>query len=339
MITGIAVKVKDDSQDMSWQRGIVTAVRDPIELLRLLELPVETYQKALSINNEFKLFVPLAYVAKMKKGDWDDPLLKQVLPLVEENELVSGFVSDPVGDLNSEISPGVLHKYQGRVLMITTGACAVHCRYCFRRHYPYVESIAEKNNWQKTLEAIKADTSLSEVILSGGDPLMLSDDKLQQMCAELAEIPHVKTLRFHTRLPLFLPERINADFLAWSQSLDIQKVMVIHANHANELDHNVEASLKKLSEAGFTLLNQSVLLKGVNDNLESLQNLSQVLFSMGVLPYYLHQLDRVQGAAHFEVKKTNAINLHERLREALPGYLVPRLVTEISGKRSKQTLV
>lgn len=339
MITGIAVKVKDEYQDKSWQQGLATAIRNPQALLALLDLSFDEYKSRLSVDNKFKLFVPLSYVAKMKKRDWNDPLLKQVLPLSDEDQEVFGFNHDPVGDMNAEISSGVLQKYQGRVLLITTGACAVHCRYCFRRHYPYVESIAEKNNWHDTLATIKRDNSLTEVILSGGDPLMLSDNKLRKMCFELAEIPHVKTIRFHTRLPLFLPERINDDFLAWSNELDVQKVMVIHANHANELDDAVAISLKKLSNAGFTLLNQSVLLKGVNNNLQSLMDLSHGLFSMQVLPYYLHQLDKVQGAAHFEVDKNEAIALVADLKNHLPGYLVPRLVNEISGERSKQALV
>jgi len=339
MITGIVVKVKDEYQDKSWQRGLATAIRNPQALLALLDLSFDEYKAKLSVDNTFKLFVPLSYVAKMKKGDWNDPLLKQVLPLSYEDQEIVGFNRDPVGDMNAEISSGVLQKYHGRVLLITTGACAVHCRYCFRRHYPYVESMAEKNNWQDTLTAIKGDSSLTEVILSGGDPLMLSDNKLRKMCFELAEIPHVKTLRFHTRLPIFLPERINKEFLTWSNELNVQKVMVIHANHANELDDAVAMSLDKLSNAGFTLLNQSVLLSGINDNVQSLVDLSHALFSMKVLPYYLHQLDKVQGAAHFEVDKNEAIALVADLKDHLSGYLVPRLVKEFSGERSKQVLV
>ena len=343
MITGIAVKVKDESllerKQSSWQQELASAVRDPLELLELLGLSKEQYQEKISLDNDFKLLVPLSYVAKMRKGDWDDPLLKQVLPLSDEHSVVKGFNVDPVGDLAAEVSSGVLQKYQGRVLLITTGACAVHCRYCFRRHFPYVESLAEKNNWQDTLSVIRNDSSVAEVILSGGDPLMLTDQKLKAMCFELAKIPHVKTLRFHTRLPIFLPNRINDDFLAWSKALALQKVMVIHANHKHELDKAVADALNKLSNVGYTLLNQSVLLKGVNDSADALIGLSQKLFSMKVLPYYLHQLDKVHGAAHFEVESRRAILLMEVLRDHLPGYLVPRLVNEVSGKRSKQPLV
>ena len=275
----------------------------------------------------------------MKKGDWNDPLLKQVLPVLDEIHDVSGYLSDPVGDLKAEISPGVLNKYQGRVLLVTTGACAVHCRYCFRRHFPYAQSTPDKKHWLQTLATIRRDLSLSEVILSGGDPLMLTDSRLKEMCTELAAIPHIKTLRFHSRVPLFLPERVTEAFLAWTSQLPLKKVMVIHANHANELDGTVDLALAGLRAAGFTLLNQSVLLKGVNDTVEALAHLSERLFEAQVLPYYLHQLDKVQGASHFAVETNQGIDLMKSLRTRLPGYLVPKFVVEISGKRSKQAIV
>ncbi|MEH6457912.1 MAG: KamA family radical SAM protein, partial [Cocleimonas sp.] len=245
----------------------------------------------------------------------------------------------PVGDLESEISPGVLHKYQGRVLLVTTGACPVHCRYCFRREFPYVDSIPDKKHWQQTLDKIKHEQSIHEVIFSGGDPLMLSDARLQKMCTDIAAIGHVTTIRFHTRVPIFLPERITVEFLSWLGELNVNKVMVIHSNHANELDDSVGAALLSLRNSGVTLLNQAVLLKGINDSVEVLEALLQRLFSFQVLPYYLHQLDRVKGSAHFEVDKRSALNLIESLRNKLPGYLIPRLVEEVSGKRSKQTIV
>lgn len=339
MITVNALKVKGVSQDnylySTWQSALANAVRDPYELLRLLDLTDDKYRKKLYLSDNFKLLVPHSYVAKMKKRDWNDPLLKQVLPIQDETKSVVGFVADPVGDLNAVISSGVLQKYQGRVLLITTGACAVHCRYCFRRHFPYASSMPDKNKWQETLLSIQKDKSIHEVILSGGDPLMIPDDRLQTMCEDIAQIPHVKTLRFHTRIPIFLPERINSTFLEWATALPIQKVMVIHANHANELDKVVGETLAKLHEAGFTLLNQSVLLKGVNDRVETLRVLSHQLFSLKVLPYYLHQLDKVEGGAHFEVDRKQAIKLLKDLKKCLPGYLTPRLVEEISGERSK----
>ena len=339
MITVNALKVKDESQDNlpsgSWQTALANAIRDPNELLQLLELSEGEYKKQLYLPDNFKLLVSRSYIKKMKKGDWDDPLLRQVLPIQDEAKIVAGFVADPVGDLNAVISSGVLQKYQGRVLLITTGACAIHCRYCFRRHFPYANSMPDKDKWQETLLSIQKDKSIHEVILSGGDPLMIPDERLQIMCEDIAKISHIKTLRFHTRMPIVLPERINSAFLRWTKKLPIKKVMVIHANHANELDQDVGAYLKKLHEADFTLLNQSVLLKGVNDNVNALSELSHRLFSFQVLPYYLHQLDKVEGAAHFEVDRAEAIQLQKRLKKCLPGYLVPRLVEEISGERSK----
>ena len=344
MITVNTLKVKevsqvtDDNIKVTWQGALVSAVRDPLELLKLLDLDVITYQKKVHHPERFKLLVPLSYIAKMKKGDFNDPLLKQVLPVKDETQPFAGFLADPVGDLDSVLSSGVLQKYQGRVLLITTGACAVHCRYCFRRHFPYAESMPDKEKWQKTLKNICDDTSIHEVILSGGDPLMIPDARLKAMCEDLANIPHVKTLRFHTRIPIFLPERIHSDFLYWLEKLPVQKVMVIHANHANELDQTVGDILTGLREAGVTLLNQSVLLKNVNDSVEVLATLSHRLFEFQVLPYYLHQLDKVDGAAHFEVDRADAIRLINALKKMMPGYLVPKLVEEVSGERCKRTL-
>jgi len=345
MITANALKVKEVSQltfnnvdNDSWQGALANAIRDPQALLNLLDLSESKYRSRLHHTEKFKLLVPLSYAAKMKKGDWDDPLLKQVLPVLDETKAVAGFMADPVGDLDAVISSGVLQKYQGRVLLITTGACAVHCRYCFRRHFPYASSMPDKDKWQETLASIRNDKSIHEVILSGGDPLMIPDERLKLMCSDLAEIPHIKTLRFHTRIPIFLPERINANFLQWLSELTIQKIMVIHANHANELDEIVGNRLADLRDIGVTLLNQSVLLKGINDNVEALAALSHRLFEFQVLPYYLHQLDKVEGAAHFEVSRDKAISLVDELKSTLSGYLIPRLVEEISGERSKRTI-
>jgi len=314
------------------------AFRDVHELLDYLELGGADTEHALLLPKQFKLLAPRPYVDKIKKGDWNDPLLKQVLPMNQEQHQVAGFITDPVGDSKATITTGVLQKYQGRVLLITTGACAVHCRYCFRRHFPYAESMADKRHWQATLEQIKKDGSLHEVILSGGDPLMLPDQRLASMCMDLAAIPHIKTLRFHTRLPVILPRRINASFLSWLDELSLRKVMVIHTNHVNELDHQTGRALKSLAEHQVTLLNQSVLLKGVNDNTQALLDLSQRLFELGVLPYYLHVLDKVQGAAHFDVDDKRAMSLLKALKQGLPGYLVPKLVKEVSGERSKLSL-
>lgn len=343
MITGITVKHKDESQvapvEDSWRMSLASAVRDPKILLKMLDLSWEEYQEKVYFPDKFKLFVPRSYVHKMKRGDWQDPLLRQVLPLTNELRAIPGFSEDPVGDLKAELTSGVLQKYQGRVLLVTTGACAVHCRYCFRRHFPYAQSSPDKHAWDNTLATIKADNSITEVILSGGDPFMLSDARLQTMCEQLSAIPQIKTLRFHTRIPVFMPERMTEKFITWMDSLAVQKVIVIHANHANELDADVAQVLHRLNQSNITLLNQSVLLKGVNDSVDTLAHLSERLFEMQVLPYYLHQLDRVSGAAHFEVEEAQARNLMRALRNRLPGYLVPKLVVEISGKRSKQAIV
>lgn len=334
MITGINKKHKEES----WQNAMINAVRDPDKLLNLLGLDRSVYKKELYFPESFKLLAPLPYIKKIKKGDWNDPLLRQILPLLVENGQISGFVSDPVGDMHAIISNGVLQKYQGRVLLLTTGACAVHCRYCFRRHFPYASSAPDKKHWQDTLQQIKNDESIHEVILSGGDPLMLSDRRLQSMCADLAAIPHVKTLRFHTRLPVILPERINESFLGWLADLKIQKVMVIHANHANEINDETGYVLQALVNQQVTVLNQSVLLKGVNNDVDSLYHLSQRLFNFQVLPYYIHLLDKVQGAAHFDVSEKAAVVLIKELKQRLPGYLVPKLVKEVSGERSKLSI-
>ncbi len=338
MITGIALQDKDDSHDAVWKQALASAVRDPQQLLSLLDLDEKKYRDQVSFNEKFKLLVPLSYVAKMKKGDWHDPLLRQVLPLKDESIKSFGFLADPVGDLNAEVSSGVLQKYHGRVLLITTGACAIHCRYCFRRHFPYANSVPDKAQWQQTLAGIKRDTTLTEVILSGGDPLMLSDDRLKAMCQDIANIPHITTLRFHTRVPILLPERLTPSFIKWLSALNVKIVMVVHSNHANELDDVFLSVMKNLSAIGVVLLNQSVLLKSINDDVNKLMLLSQRLFDCGILPYYLHQLDKVQGAAHFDVSNKVMRKLQQQLRERLPGYLMPRFVREVSGERYKLPL-
>ena len=344
MITGIEKKHKANSSSVrlslnakSWQQQMSEAIREPKELLRFLNLDLRDQEK-LYFPKQFKLLAPLAYLNKIKKGDWNDPLLKQILPVSAESKPIDGFLSDPVGDLNAVVSNGVLQKYHGRVLLITTGACAVHCRYCFRRHFPYGDSTPDKKHWRNTLDQISRDTLIHEVILSGGDPLMLSDQRLVKMCTDIAAISHIKTLRFHTRLPVILPDRINPAFFDWLAKINLQKVMVIHANHANEIDEQTGRVLDRLAEQGVTVLNQSVLLQGVNDDVESLVDLSHRLFAFKVLPYYLHLLDKVQGAAHFNVEEKEAIKLVKSIKQQLPGYLVPKLVKEVSGERSKQGL-
>lgn len=317
-----------------WQTILAQAYRDPHVLIK--ELALDTTCFSIPANQQFKLLAPQPYVAKIKKGDWNDPLLRQILPVTEEMHIKQGFGIDPVGDAAAMVSDGVLHKYNGRVLLVTTGACAIHCRYCFRRHFPYSDANPAKDNWQNALSYIASNSRIKEVILSGGDPLVLSDEKLHSLCSQIADIPHVKRLRIHSRLPVVLPERIDRTFLKWFEKLPLQKILVIHANHAQELGDDVLKILSHLSSINTLLLNQSVLLRNVNDSLEALSNLSERLVENNVQPYYLHLLDRVQGASHFEVSRKEAIQLMQELRDQLSGYMVPKLVQEIAGKAAKQ---
>jgi EF-P beta-lysylation protein EpmB len=264
----------------------------------------------------------------MEKGNLDDPLLRQVLPIAEELETTEGFSTDPVGDLAASIQPGLLHKYHGRALLITTGACAINCRFCFRRHFPYAESGGLETRWHEIIKQLGHTPDIQEVILSGGDPLMLSDDRLSAFIQSLEAIPHVKRLRIHSRLPIVLPERVCDSLLQWLSETRLQTVIVVHCNHPNELGTQAQEALGRLRETNITLLNQSVLLRGVNDSPAVLMKLSESLFDNGVLPYYLHLLDRVQGAAHFDVAPKVIQKLEQMLRTQLPGYLVPRLVRE-----------
>jgi len=274
----------------------------------------------------------------MKSGDPHDPLLRQVLPLAAEEDDVPGYTADPLDEAAVESAPGLLHKYHGRALLVTTGVCAVHCRYCFRRHYPYEELPGGIAAWEPALAAIAGDPSITEVILSGGDPLALSDERLALLAGRLEVIPHVRRLRVHSRLPIVIPERVEDDLLAWFASPRWTPVLVVHANHAAELDEQVAAGLARLAAAGVVLLNQSVLLRGVNDDGQALVELSERLIDCRVTPYYLHQLDRVRGAAHFAVSEARGLELIAELRARLPGYAVPRYVRETPGHLHKDVL-
>jgi EF-P beta-lysylation protein EpmB len=319
-----------------WRQSLREGVTDARELLALLDLGGLADQ--LPPNDAgFALRVPRGFAARMRKGDPRDPLLLQVLPQLAECGDAVGF-ADAVGDLPARVAHGVLHKYDGRALLIAAGSCAVNCRYCFRRHFPYAEEIAAANGWREALAHLRGDAAVREVILSGGDPLVLSTPKLAEFGAALARIPHVRTLRIHTRVPVVLPERIDPAFCEWLAALPLRRVVVLHANHANEIDESVCLACARLREAGATLLNQAVLLRGINDDAKILAALSERLFDCGVLPYYLHQLDRVRGAAHFAVEDSEARKLIEALRGRLPGYLVPRLVREVAGASSKTPL-
>jgi EF-P beta-lysylation protein EpmB len=312
-------------------------ITDPSELIALLGLDPALLPPALAAARDFGLRVPRSFLARMRPGDAADPLLRQVLPRVDEGVEAPGFVADPLGEAAAARASGLLHKYQGRALLITTGACAVHCRYCFRREYPYAEAGAG-GRWNAALAAIEADPSIEEVILSGGDPLALGTARLRELGARLGAIPHLRRLRLHTRAPIVEPARVDAELLAWLGTLPWPVVVVLHANHANEIDAHVAAALERLRTAGATLLNQSVLLAGVNDSAEALCALSTRLFECGVLPYYLHLLDRVRGAAHFEVDAGRARGILAAVTAALPGYLVPRLVREVPGEPAKRML-
>ncbi|MGA8708906.1 MAG: EF-P beta-lysylation protein EpmB [Steroidobacteraceae bacterium] len=318
----------------NWQRLLAQAVTDPHELLRLLELDPEPILAVLPAAAAFPLRVPRGFVRRMRRGDSNDPLLLQVLPRALELAERPGFSPDPLAEGAAVRAPGLLQKYFGRALLITTGACAVHCRYCFRREYPYAEA-EQGGRWQAALQTIAADPSIEEVILSGGDPLSLSDARLQQLSAALRAIPHVRRLRLHTRTPVVLPERVDDGLAGWLESLPWPTVIVLHANHANEIDASVRIAAARLRAAGATVLNQSVLLAGINDSLEALEALSHALWSAQVLPYYLHLLDRVRGTAHFEVTESRARVLVAQLAARLPGYLVPRLVRETAGAPAK----
>lgn len=271
----------------------------------------------------------------MRPSDPTDPLLRQVLPLGDELDPVAGFSADAVGDLAARTAPGLIHKYHGRVLLIAAGACAVHCRYCFRRHYPYGDDPRRLDDWGPALAAVEADPSITEAILSGGDPLMLTDARLAAVVERLEAIPHVRRLRIHTRLPVVLPDRVTPELLDLLRSTRFTAVVVVHANHPNEIVADCADALRSMTAAGIRLLNQAVLLGGVNDDAAVLADLSERLFDLGVLPYYLHQLDRVSGASHFEVSEARGRELMADLRARLPGYLVPRYVRESSGEASK----
>jgi len=318
-------------QGHSWKKALAEAIHDPHVLFDILNLPLNHLASARAVAKIFPLRVTHSFVARMQPGDINDPLLRQVLPVHLENEFTPGYSTDPVGDRQASKRPGVIHKYHGRVLLVTTGACAVHCRYCFRRHFPYSQANPAANDWQQALQYIAQDASIGEVILSGGDPLSLSDEKLLRLVSLLAQIPHVNTLRIHSRLPIVLPQRISEALIDQLTTTRLQIILVIHANHGNEINAEVITALDILRHYNIPLLNQSVLLRQVNDNADALARLSRKLFTHGVMPYYLHTLDAVQGAAHFAVNPQRAQAVYDELSKQLPGYLLPKLVSERAG--------
>lgn len=320
--------------DRTWQRELAEAYRSPTELLTALDLDPARFGDGLNARRLFPMLVPKAFAAAMVPGDPADPLLRQVLPVGDEFADVAGFGPDPIGEQHGPL-PGLLHKYRSRVLLMLRTGCAVNCRYCFRRHFPYADHKVGQAELEQARQYIQADANINELLLSGGDPLMARDDHLASVLNTFRDLPHLKRLRIHTRLPVVLPSRLTDSLVSLLADAPWQVVLVLHINHPNELQPELVAGLARLKAAGVTLLNQAVLLKGVNDEADTLVALSEALFDAGVLPYYLHLLDRVQGAAHFEVSEADARALMAALLERLPGFLVPRLVREIAGQPSK----
>ncbi|WP_440993983.1 EF-P beta-lysylation protein EpmB [Cysteiniphilum litorale] len=325
---------KAHSKSADWKNALATGFTHWQDLARFLEIDPTSYD--IPALKSFPMRIPKGFASRMQKGNINDPLLLQVLPSAKEFELSNGYVDDPLQESDFNPAKGLLHKYKNRALLILHPACAVHCRYCFRREYDYQAQTQSKALWLDTFEYIRKNTALDEVILSGGDPLMHNDALLAWFLAQIEAIPHIKRLRIHTRIPVVLPERITDDLVLVFKETRLQKIMVIHANHANEINDDVIAVLSTLkNHAGFTLLNQSTLLKGVNDNAHVLKALSEALFAAGVMPYYLHVLDKVKGAAHFDIDEKIAKEIHTKLKSLTSGYLVPKLAREVAHELAK----
>lgn len=325
---------KDITVESNWQKELANCFTTLESLLDYLQIPLDHIDKHSAARKLFPMRVPRPFAMQMNKGDINDPLLKQVMPMADEFEDAEGFVTDPLQEQNSQ-QKGILHKYKNRALLIVRGGCAVNCRYCFRRHFPYQDHAANKQQWRDALNYIALHKELDEIILSGGDPLMAKDDFLKWLSSEICQIPHIKRLRIHTRLPVVIPSRLDKSFHDWFSSIPLQKVLVLHVNHKNEVSDHLLSNLNKLRGTGTTLLNQAVLLKGINDSAPALKELTEKLFEVGVLPYYLHLLDKVKGASHFDISQQKAIRIMHELVAIQPGFLVPKLVREIANQPSK----
>ena len=321
----------------SWQQQMARSFTRLSTLLEWLGLDRDKLSYQCDDSADFPFRVTRDFASRMHKGDAYDPLLLQVLPLQQESVVADGFSLDPVGDMHAAVSQGVLQKYNGRALLITTAACAIHCRYCFRQHFPYQQQHLEQQLCDQTLEKLNAP-DITEIILSGGDPLTLNDQRLAQLLSQLEQLPHLKRLRIHTRIPVILPSRVTPELVEMLRNFPLPVTTVLHVNHPNELDKNVATALRQLRHSDTHILNQAVLLKGINDKTEILKELCEKGFDMGILPYYVHQLDRVHGSAQFQVSGKRALELEEQLRKQLPGYLLPRFVTEIAGEDSKMPM-
>jgi len=320
--------------EKSWQKDLRDVVTEPEKLLSLLNIAPEDYLQHFKARKLFPVRVPLSFIKRMKKGDFDDPLLKQVMPLSNEFLLAEGYTADPLHE-HDTVAEGLLHKYKNRVLMIVKTACAVNCRYCFRRHFPYQDNSPNKKRWQSALDYISAHNEISEVIFSGGDPLMANDDHLAWLIEQIERIPHVSRLRIHSRLPVVIPSRITGKLVHLLKNSRLKATMVLHINHPNEINQELIEALEPLRAARVPLFNQSVLLRGVNDEAQILVSLSEQLFDAGIQPYYLHLFDAVQGAAHFDVAEADAIAIVKSMLASLPGFLMPKLVREIAGQANK----
>lgn len=325
-------------EPVSWQNLLAGSLTDPATLLRRLGLDLGLLAQVTAAAQDFPLRVPEPYIARMRHGDLKDPLLRQVLPVGEELAEQPGYVSDPLGELHANARPGIIHKYAGRLLLVVSAGCAVNCRYCFRRHFPYEDNRLGTDDWSQALEYIRNDPSIREVIYSGGDPLAASDRRLAWLTREIAAIGHVRRLRVHTRLPVVIPQRVTPALLDALCGTRLPVTMVLHCNHANELDDELGRAIADLRRAQVTVLNQAVLLRGVNHRLEDQLALCEALGDQGVLPYYLHVLDQVRGASHFAVNDADATRLVGQMLTRLPGFLVPRLVREVAGERGKVPL-
>jgi EF-P beta-lysylation protein EpmB len=333
----IITQIDDDlhlCDENSWQKDLRNVVTDPKQLLAAVDISPEAYLQHFNARKLFPVRVPLPFIKRMKKGDFDDPLLKQVMPLADEFIITDGYSADPL-DEHDTVAEGLLHKYKNRVLMIVKSACAINCRYCFRRHFPYQDNSPNKARWQQALAYIGQHASINEVIFSGGDPLMAKDEHLAWLISEIEQIPHVKRLRIHSRLPVVIPNRITRSLADMLQKTRLKATMVLHINHPNEIDDALILALEPLRDARIPLFNQSVLLRNVNDNAQTLITLSEVLFDAGIQPYYLHLFDAVQGAAHFDVTEQDAVAIVRKMLAILPGFLMPKLVREIAGQANK----
>ena len=335
MIPASSTLVQPPTAIPDWQQELSRSLRTPEALAGALHLPLEQVVTMIGAHNDFPIRVTDSYLQRIEPGNPQDPLLLQILPQTAELQEQPGFSHDPVGDQPAIQGRGVLQKYHGRALLVTTAACGIHCRYCFRRHYDYshqgLNAAVEAND----LSWIQQNPTIREIILSGGDPLMLSNRRLLHLLTLLESIPHLQTVRIHTRMPIATPNRLDQPLLDALLQSRLKVVMVIHANHPRELDESVAAALAPLVNSPVMLLNQSVLLRKINDQPISLEALSLRLFECGVLPYYLFLLDRVQGSHHFEVSERRAIELIDAIGTSLPGYLIPRLVREIEGEPRK----